>query len=152
MRQPRKIFYFAYGSNMDFHQMRYRCPSARKIALAKKRGFEICFPIVSGKREGKGVASIQKKHGSEVEGILYEMTLSDFHKLDVFEHYKKKYGRHKIMIEFSGKEKKQAWAYVALDDRGRKFKPSKNYLSIMIESAKANQFSNTYIEKLKSYL
>ena len=36
--------YFAYGSNLNFEQMAYRCPEATVVGTAKLDGYEIGFP------------------------------------------------------------------------------------------------------------
>ena len=35
--------YFAYGSNLNFEQMAYRCPEATAVGTAKLDGYELAF-------------------------------------------------------------------------------------------------------------
>ena len=35
--------YFAYGSNLNFEQMAYRCPEATAVGIAKLDGYELAF-------------------------------------------------------------------------------------------------------------
>ena len=35
--------YFAYGSNLNFEQMAYRCPEAMAVGIAKLEGYELAF-------------------------------------------------------------------------------------------------------------
>ena len=35
--------YFAYGSNLNFEQMAYRCPEATVVGTAKLDGYELAF-------------------------------------------------------------------------------------------------------------
>ena len=35
--------YFAYGSNLNFDQMAYRCPEATVVGTAKLDGYELAF-------------------------------------------------------------------------------------------------------------
>ena len=35
--------YFAYGSNLNFDQMVYRCPEATAVGIAKLNGYELAF-------------------------------------------------------------------------------------------------------------
>ena len=37
------MIYFAYGSNLDFVQMRSRCPSAQFVAVAKLPDHQLAF-------------------------------------------------------------------------------------------------------------
>ena len=50
------MLYVAYGSNMDWEQMRARCPTARFVGIAELRDHELVFPRKSKKRRC-GVAS-----------------------------------------------------------------------------------------------
>ena len=38
-----KRYYIAYGSNLNVHQMRMRCPSARRIGTSELKGYELLF-------------------------------------------------------------------------------------------------------------
>jgi len=64
------MLYFAYGSNLDFAQMRDRCPSALFVAIAKLPDHRLAFTRKSIKR-ACGVAD-----------AVPEETASGFHLLD----------------------------------------------------------------------
>ena len=64
--------YFAYGSNMDWTQMRERCPSARFVGIAKLPEHSLVFPRKSIKR-GCGVAGVTEAAGDDVWGVVYEI-------------------------------------------------------------------------------
>ena len=38
-----KRYYIAYGSNLNIHQMRWRCPSARIVGTAELAGWRLLF-------------------------------------------------------------------------------------------------------------
>lgn len=63
--------YFAYGSNMNQHQMQFRCPEARKIERVILKDYRLVF---RGGRRNYGVASIIPEKGSQVEGVLWSIT------------------------------------------------------------------------------
>ncbi len=78
------IYYFAYGSNMDPEQMYKRCPDSKKIGPAVLQDHKIAFTRYSLKRKS-GVADILVTPGSQVWGILYEVSASDLKSLDRYE-------------------------------------------------------------------
>lgn len=80
------MLYFAYGSNMDWDQMRERCPSARFVGVAKLPGHRLAFSRRSRKRNC-GVADAVEDQGSDVWGVVYEIDDQDIARLDVAEGY-----------------------------------------------------------------
>ena len=38
-----KRYYIAYGSNLNIHQMRMRCPAARRIGTSELKDYELLF-------------------------------------------------------------------------------------------------------------
>lgn len=70
--------YFAYGSNMGNAQMADRCPQSRKIGVAHLPGYRW---IISE----RGYANVIRSAGSEVEGVLFEISPSDEKSLDRWE-------------------------------------------------------------------
>jgi gamma-glutamylcyclotransferase (GGCT)/AIG2-like uncharacterized protein YtfP len=78
------VFYFAYGSNMDWAQMQRRCPSAKFVCVARLPNY--CFAIARHSQLRKcGTANIFQETGSEVWGIVYEVSDRDLAVLDGFE-------------------------------------------------------------------
>lgn len=58
--------YFAYGSNLNFDQMAYRCPEATVVGTAKLDGYELAFR--------RGYLTILPKEGASVEGLIWSVT------------------------------------------------------------------------------
>jgi gamma-glutamylcyclotransferase (GGCT)/AIG2-like uncharacterized protein YtfP len=76
--------YFAYGSNMDWHQMQRRCPSAQFVCVARLADY--CFAIARHSRlRSCGTANIFAARGSEVWGVVYDISEEDLTTLDGFE-------------------------------------------------------------------
>ena len=46
--------YFAYGSNLNFDQMVYRCPEATVVGIAKLNGYELAFRADQPQPQQKG--------------------------------------------------------------------------------------------------
>jgi gamma-glutamylcyclotransferase (GGCT)/AIG2-like uncharacterized protein YtfP len=78
------LYYFAYGSNMNWPQMQRRCPSARFVCVARLPDYR--FAIARHSRLRKcGTANIIPEKGSEVWGIAYEASDQDLVLMDSFE-------------------------------------------------------------------
>ena len=78
------MLYFAYGSNMDWEQMRQRCPSARFLHRATLPDRQIAFTrkSVGG---GCGVGDVVRAPGQRVWGVVYDIVGADVGKLDKYE-------------------------------------------------------------------
>ena len=77
--------YFAYGSNLNFDQMAYRCPEATVVGTAKLDGYELAFR--------RGYLTIFPKEGASIEGLIWSVTDHDESQLDCYEGYPKFYLR-----------------------------------------------------------
>ena len=77
---------FAYGSNMDFGQMRERCPSAQFVCIATLKDYHLGFPRKN--KLGHGVAGALPASRVFIWGVVYEITEYDLAVLDVKEGYR----------------------------------------------------------------
>ena len=104
------MLYFAYGSNLNHHQMKnIRCVGSKylKTIFLKDYKLSFCHP---NKLNKYGYANIVKKKGCKVPGAIWEITKKHEKILDRYEEfpnsYQKKYfhlkGR-KIMFYIMGK-------------------------------------------------
>jgi len=89
------MLYFAYGSNLNHHQMKnIRCLGSKylKTIFLKNYKLTFCHPNKSNKY---GYANIAKKKGSQVPGAIWEITKKHEKLLDRYEEfpysYQKKY-------------------------------------------------------------
>jgi gamma-glutamylcyclotransferase len=80
------MLYFAYGSNMDWDQMKSRCPSAKFCGLAVLREHRLMFTSKSMRRNC-GVADAVRQQGSHIWGVVYQINEMDVAKLDSKEGY-----------------------------------------------------------------
>jgi len=78
------LYYFAYGSNMDWQQMQRRCPSARFVCIGRLPDYRFAIARHSRLRNC-GTANIIADPCSEVWGIVYDINAEDLAKLDSFE-------------------------------------------------------------------
>lgn len=81
-----EMLYFAYGSMMDWDEIRRTCPSARFVAVAFLPDHQLQFTRRSFSR-GCGVADAVPCAGKEVWGVIYDISESDLQELDHTEGY-----------------------------------------------------------------
>jgi gamma-glutamylcyclotransferase (GGCT)/AIG2-like uncharacterized protein YtfP len=86
--------YFAYGSNMNWEQMQRRCPSSQFVCVGRLPDYRFAIARHSQLRKC-GTANIFPEKGSEVWGIVYQLTDQDLILLDSFEDG---YRREQILI------------------------------------------------------
>jgi hypothetical protein len=75
------MFYFAYGSNMDWAQMKERCPCAKFVCGAKLPSHRLAFTRMSVRR-GCGVADILRDETQDVWGVVSELPENELKNLD----------------------------------------------------------------------
>lgn len=150
------MFTFAYGSNMDSEQMTDRCPSERKVCIAKMGGHRLAFTRTSKKWNG-GVADVLPSAGDEVWGVVYELSAGDLRRLDEYEGYKEgrpesknAYNRQERVVLREGDTANAltAWVYLATPQPGT-HRPSLEYLRHIIKGAKENELPAPYLSKLE---
>jgi len=143
MHFPLESTYFAYGSNMDRNQMSVRCPESREIGVAKLPNFE--FQIYD-----RGYANVIPKPGSLVWGTLWNLTESDWERLDRYEGTRfRLYSRGKIGIEI-GNESYQVQTYFATNDQPGI--PGLKYMENILWNSKERDFPEDYQKFLKNFL
>ncbi len=137
------MFYFAYGSNMDHHQMMAeRCPGVKFIGPAILDEYCIFFDGFSAVWGG-AVANIDKASDDEVWGGVFEITEEHLAKLDVFEGYPQYYSRKQVGVKMHGRSWVQAWTYYReAHPTGR---PSAKYIHAVIKGAKECGLPEDYI-------
>jgi len=89
------MFYFAYGSNLNHHQMKnIRCVGSKFLRVFYIKGYKLrfCHP---NKLNKFGYANLIKEKGSQTPGAIWEITKQHEEILDRYEDfpktYKKKY-------------------------------------------------------------
>ena len=104
------MLYFAYGSNLNHHQMKnIRCVGAKYLKTIFLKDYELSF-CHPNKLNKHGYANIVKKKGSKVPGAIWKITKKHEKILDQYEEYpdsyQKKYffwNRKKIMFYIMNK-------------------------------------------------
>lgn len=116
---------FAYGSNLDWDQMKARCPSARVVGAAALIGFRLAFVGWSSRWRG-AVATVIKSSGNLTAGMVYRISWPDLNRLDGFEGAPQHYTREPCHVRMLGTEDEiEVDTYVLDRDHGA---PSKAYV------------------------
>lgn len=112
-------YYFAYGSNMDFDQMKTRCSDATLVGVAVLPNYKIAFSRFS-KKWDCAVADVVACEGSEVWGLIYDLTADALSKLDGHEGYPSSYNRmsETVYLRNDKKAGEQNGSHISLDGSG----------------------------------
>ncbi len=128
-----RLYYFAYGSNMDWPQMRRRCPTARFVCVGRLPDYRFAIARHSRLRNC-GTANIFLETGREVWGIVYDVSDRDFLTLDGFEDG---YRREKIFVydRNDGHHPMEVLAYIAAREDGVPL-PNPEYKRLILTGAR----------------
>jgi len=147
---------FAYGSNMDFTQMRERCPSAQFVCVALLKNYRLDFTRKSTKRKC-GVSDVVPAPDSVVWGAVYEITEYDLAILDWNEGYRPSrsaesnaYNRRIGTIYQDGDETKPLAVeiYFAVPQENPPL-PNQDYKDLIVNGARQWKLPADYIAKLE---
>ncbi|MDP6559492.1 MAG: gamma-glutamylcyclotransferase family protein [Candidatus Binatia bacterium] len=147
------MLYFAYGSNMNWVQIRMRCPSAEFHSIAKLADHRLTFTVKS-KRRGCGAADVVPERGAEVWGVVYRLDDGDISKMDVFEDYvpgrtQNEYTRQEGLVHPQGVEEPiKVTLYLAEKERNPPL-PSAEYMRLIVEGAKHWDLPPYYVKQLE---
>ena len=141
-------FYLAYGSNMDFNQMDWRCPNSVYFDKVKLNGYRFVL-------DSAGVASIIKDKGYSVECVVWLCPEEDVEILDWYEgveagYYEKTYIDVEIdgaIVEMLVYFSNRIICYSSYDSRDVR----SGYMERIIGAAERLDFEENYIEELKKW-
>ena len=134
------MLYFAYGSNLNHHQMKnIRCIGSKYLKTFFLKDYKLLF-CHPNKLNKYGYANVVKKKGSKVPGAIWEITKKHEKILDGYEEfpnsYQKKYfylNGKKVMFYIMNK------CFVK--------KPPKSYINTIKEGYKNCNINIKYINK-----
>ena len=95
-----KRLYVAYGSNLNFKQMKHRCPTAKLYGIGTAYGYELQF---KGSPEC-AFATIAPKEGASVPVAVWKIQPRDEASLDRYEGYPSHYFKQDISVRLDGEE------------------------------------------------
>jgi len=133
--------YIAYGSNLNLAQMAARCPSARVYG----KGVLNNWILVYRGTERNSHATIERKSGSTVPVLVWEIQPIDEYRLDIYEGYPRYYFKKNIMVNI-GEKKKRAMVYI-MDERQLPGRPSASYVETIRQGYTDNDMDISIFEK-----
>ena len=93
------MLYFAYGSNLNHHQMKnLRCIGAKYLKSFFFKGYKLSF-CHPNKLNTFGYGNIIKKRGSKVAGAIWEITKEHEKILDGYEQFPEVYQKEYFYLE-----------------------------------------------------
>ena len=95
-----KRLYVAYGSNLNFEQMKYRCPTAKLYGIGTINGYELQFKGSSH----SAFATIAPKEDASVPVAVWDIKLRDELSLDRYEGYPSHYFKQNVSVQLHGEE------------------------------------------------
>lgn len=133
------MIYFAYGSNLNWEQMKVRCPDCFPITTATLKGWKLQF---------RGPLDIEPDPKSEVQGVVFYISDQDLENLDYYEGYPTCYKR--VMVSLIDNKRNQlmkAAVYVMTNTRKNRglVQPSKGYLQCVLQGHEDFNISNTQV-------
>lgn len=141
------MYYFAYGSNMNWPQMQRRCPSAEFVSTACLPDYQFGITRHSRLRDC-GTANVFPAPGAQVWGVVYDVSDTDLVIMDGFEDgYRRKF--LSINPASNGHKPVTALVYIAEIETNVP-PPNAEYKRVMIEGAKHWQLPPAYLAVLEA--
>jgi len=139
------MYYFAYGSNMNFKQMKHRCQCVRFIKRGYLKNYKFVYDGYSKLRKG-AVANVIPEDGEKVWGGLFEIDEKCLNNLDRYEGYPAYYERKELEVLDEDGNKYPAWVY--LRDPKKQGEPAEDYKNTILDGAKDCNLPEEYINKV----
>lgn len=141
------MYYFAYGSNLNWPQMQRRCPSARFVCIARLPDHQFGITRHSRLRDC-GTANVVAQIGMEVWGAVYDVSDSDLLIMDSFEDgYRREF--LPVYPHSDGKQPIHALVYVAEIENNVPL-PNAEYKRVILEGAHHWNIPGSYIAMLET--
>jgi gamma-glutamylcyclotransferase (GGCT)/AIG2-like uncharacterized protein YtfP len=141
------VFYFAYGSNMNWPQMQRRCPSAKFVSIACLSDYQFGITRHSRLRDC-GTANVFPVAGAQVWGVVYDVSDADLVVMDGFEDG---YRREFLPVNpaDNGNAPTTVLVYVAEIETNVPL-PNAEYKRVIVEGARQWQLPPAYLTMLES--
>jgi gamma-glutamylcyclotransferase (GGCT)/AIG2-like uncharacterized protein YtfP len=140
------LYYFAYGSNMNWQQMKRRCPSAKFVCVASLKDYRFAIARHSRLRNC-GTANISANTGSEVWGIVYDVSDQDLIILDSFEDG---YRREKLFVLASNDSQSSLEVLVYIAEKEDNVPlPNPEYKRLIVDGARYWNIPESYCSMLE---
>lgn len=133
--------YFAYGSNLCVRQMARRCPGAVDPRPATLADHDWLI-------NERGVATVEQFDGSQVHGVVWQLTDTDLATLDSAEGVPVRYRRDRLTVH-TDDGPYQAWVYI--DHRVEPGPPRPGYLERVVDGALQHGLPQRWIDFLRRW-
>jgi phage replication-related protein YjqB (UPF0714/DUF867 family)/gamma-glutamylcyclotransferase (GGCT)/AIG2-like uncharacterized protein YtfP len=133
--------YFAYGSNLCVRQMAQRCPDAENPRRATLADHDWLI-------NERGVATVEPFAGSEVHGVVWQVSDRDLATLDSAEGVPMRYRRDELTV-FTDDGPSPAWVYI--DHRVEPGPPRPGYLERILDGAHHHGLPGRWIQFLERW-
>ena len=137
------MLYFAYGSNLNWFQMKKeRCPGSKYIQSYTLKNYKLIFSHRNPNNK-YGHANIEKNKNFSVPGAIWNLTKSNEQTLDDYEsvNYNPPY-YYKEYFNWKGKK-----VLIYIQKIYTKRKPSSSYLHTIIEGYRDCNLNMKYLKK-----
>ena len=128
------MLYFAYGSNLNFFQMKRRCKDSVFLKKYELKGYKLNF------RSKYRAADIEKSKNSIVPGALFQISKSDEKKLDVYEDFPILY--KKLYFTYHNKT---VMTYIMVNKTEFRY-PTERYLNVVKRGYKDCKLDMKYLK------
>lgn len=143
------MYYYSYGSFLDFNTLKKHCPKAKIVCKAVLPNWEVQFNFMSNTYHG-GVSGIEPALNHLVRGVVYDMPEDELMYLDKIEGVPEgSYYRHTIIVVKEDGTPIKAYTYRTTNPKGP-FKPTKKYLELIVNGAKAHKIDPSYISQFEA--
>ncbi|OAN37984.1 poly-gamma-glutamate hydrolase family protein [Mycolicibacterium iranicum] len=137
----RRHNYFAYGSNLCVQQMARRCPDATDPRRATLADHDWLI-------NERGVATVEPFSGSEVHGVVWQVSDRDLATLDSAEGVPVRYRRDEMTV-LTEAGPSTAWVYI--DHRVEPGPPRPGYLERILDGARHHGLPSRWIQFLERW-
>jgi gamma-glutamylcyclotransferase len=141
------MYYFAYGSNLNWPQMQRRCPSSQFVCVARLPNYQFAITRHSRLRDC-GTANIYPAPDQEVWGTVYNVGATDLVILDTFEDGY----RREILPVFAladGKPPLNSLVYIAEIESNVPL-PNAEYKRLIVDGARHWNLPAAYLSMLEA--
>ena len=124
-----KRYYIAYGSNLNYEQMRWRCPDAKVIGTSVIPDYRLIF---KGSKTGSYL-TIEPAEGCSVPVAIWSVSARDEMCLDRYEGFPTFYYKADMVLDITGIRtgkirRRKAFVYIMHEERQYGM-PNRSYLS-----------------------
>lgn len=133
--------YFAYGSNLCVQQMAARCPDAADPQRAVLGDHDWLI-------NERGVATIEPRRGTQVHGVVWDVSACDLAALDRAEGVPVRYRRDRLAVRTA---LGTAWVWVYIDHRVDPGPPRPGYLERIIDGARHHRLPQHWVDFLHRF-